>query len=80
MQRFLKRGEPAISVDAKEKENVGDVKNGGREWFPKGTPEEVRVYDFLIKSLGKAARYGVYDLLRNEGWVSVGITAYAPIS
>ena len=73
VQRFLKRGQPAVSVDAKKKENVGDFKNGGREWFPQGKPEEVRVYDFLIKSLGKAALYGVYDLLRNEGWVSVGI-------
>ena len=73
VQRFLKRGQPAVSVDAKKKENVGDFKNGGREWFPKGSPEEVRVYDFLIKSLGKAALYGVYDLLQNEGWVSVGI-------
>ena len=73
VQRFLKRGQPAISVDAKKKENVGDFKNGGREWFPKGEPEEVRVYDFLIKSLGKAALYGVYDLLQNQGWVSVGI-------
>ena len=73
MERFLKRGQPAVSVDAKKKENVGDFKNGGREWFPKGSPEEVRVYDFLIKSLGKAALYGVYDLLQNEGWVSVGI-------
>ena len=66
-------GQPAVSVDAKKKENVGDFKNGGREWFPKGTPEEVRVYDFLIKSLGKAALYGVYDLLQNQGWMSVGI-------
>ena len=73
VQRFLKRGQPAVSVDAKKKEKVGDFKNGGQEWFPKGTPEEVRVYDFLIKSLGKAALYGVYDLFRNEGWVSVGI-------
>jgi len=73
VQRFLKRGQPAISVDAKKKENVGDFKNGGQEWFPKGVPEEVRVYDFLIKSLGKAALYGVYDLFQNEGWLSVGI-------
>ena len=73
VQRFLKRGQPAVSVDAKKKENVGDFKNGGHEWSPKGAPEEVRVYDFLIKSLGKAALYGVYDLFRNEGWVSVGI-------
>jgi len=73
VQRFLKRGQPAISVDAKKKEKVGDFKNGGEEWLPKGEPEEVRVYDFLIKSLGKAAPYGVYDLLHNQGWVSIGI-------
>jgi hypothetical protein len=73
VRRFLKRDQPAVSVDAKKKENVGDFKNGGQEWFPKGEAEEVRVYDFLIKSLGKAALYGVYDLLQNQGWVSVGI-------
>ncbi len=73
VQRFMKRGQPAVSVDAKKKEKVGDFKNGGEEWFPKGAPEEVRVYDFLIKSLGKATPYGVYDLLQNRGWVSVGI-------
>jgi hypothetical protein len=73
VQRFLKRGQPAISVDAKKKEKVGDFKNGGQEWLPKGQPEEVRVYDFLIKSLGKVTPYGVYDLLHNQGWVSVGI-------
>jgi Rhodopirellula transposase DDE domain len=73
VQRFIKRGQPAISVDAKKKEKVGDFKNVGEEWFPKGKPEEVRVYDYLIKSLGKATPYGVYDLLQNQGWVSVGI-------
>jgi hypothetical protein len=73
VQRFRKRGQPVISVDAKKKEKVGDFKNGGEEWFPQGEPEEVRVYDFLIKSLGKATPYGVYDLLQNQGWVSVGI-------
>jgi hypothetical protein len=73
VQRFLKRGQPAVSVDAKKKEKVGDFKNGGQEWLPKGEPEEVRVYDFLIKSLGKVTPYGVYDLLHNQGWVSVGI-------
>ncbi len=73
VQRFLKRGQPAISVDAKKKEKVGDFKNGGQEWLPQGEPEEVRVYDFLIKSLGKVTPYGVYDLLHNQGWVSVGI-------
>lgn len=73
VQRFMKRGQPAVSVDAKKKEKVGDFKNGGQERFPKGSPEDVRVYDYLIKSLGKATPYGVYDLLDNEGWVSVGI-------
>ena len=73
VQRFLKRGQPAISVDTKKKELVGDFKNGGREWFPRGQPEEVRVHDFLIKTLGKAIPYGVYDMLYNQGWVSVGI-------
>lgn len=73
VQRFLHRGQPAISVDAKKKEKVGDFKNGGQEWFPKGAPEEVRMYDYLIQSLGKATPYGVYDLLQNQGWVSVGI-------
>jgi hypothetical protein len=69
----LKRGQPAISVDTKKKELVGDFKNGGREWRPQGKPEEVRVHDFLDKTLGKAIPYGVYDLGRNAGWVSVGV-------
>lgn len=73
VERFLQRGQPAVSVDAKKKEKVGDFKNGGQEWFPQGAPEEVRVYDYLIQSLGKATPYGVYDLLQNQGWVSVGI-------
>jgi transposase len=66
-------GEPVISVDCKKKERVGDFKNGGREWQPRGQPEPVRVHDFLDPALGKAIPYGVYDVLRNEGWVSVGI-------
>lgn len=65
-------GQPVISVDAKKKELVGDFKNGGREWQPKGEPEEVRVYDFKDPELGKATPYGVYDVTRNEGWVNVG--------
>jgi hypothetical protein len=73
VRRFLKRGQPAISVDTKKKELVGDFKNGGREWRPQGEPEEVRVHDFLDKTLGKAIPYGVYDMLNNQGWVSVGI-------
>jgi Rhodopirellula transposase DDE domain len=65
--------QPVISVDTKKKELVGDFKNGGREWRPQGSPEEVRVHDFLIKELGRAVPYGVYDLAANAGWVSVGI-------
>lgn len=67
------RGEPSVSVDTKKKEPVGDFKNAGREWRPKGEPEEVRVHDFVIPKQGKAIPYGVYDLSRNEGWVSLGI-------
>jgi hypothetical protein len=66
-------GQPAISVDTKKKELVGDFKNGGREWRPHGQPVPVRVHDFLDRELGKAIPYGVYDLANNEGWVSVGI-------
>jgi hypothetical protein len=70
----ISRQQPVISVDCKKKELVGDFKNGGREWHPKGEPEEVRVHDFKIKELGKAIPYGVYDLQRNAGWVSVGVS------
>lgn len=73
VKRFLKRQQPAISVDTKKKELVGDFKSGGREYRPKGYPKEVRVHDFVDKELGKAIPYGVYDLKNNEGWVSVGI-------
>ena len=66
-------GEPAISVDTKKKELVGDFKNGGRTWRPQGQPARVRVHDFLDPTLGKVIPYGVYDLANNQGWVSVGI-------
>jgi hypothetical protein len=69
----LSEHQPVISVDAKKKELVGDFKNTGREWRPKGDPEAVRVHDFLIKELGRAVPYGVYDLAANAGWVSVGM-------
>lgn len=69
---FQKRGQPVISVDTKKKELVGDFKNNGAEWQPKGQPEEVRVHDFEDKELGKVVPYGVYDLAKNEGWVTVG--------
>jgi hypothetical protein len=68
------RGQPVVSVDAKKKELVGDFKNNGKEWQPRGKPEEVRVYDFIDKApdKGRVTPYGVYDLTANEGWVSVG--------
>lgn len=68
-------GQPAISVDTKKKELVGPFKNGGRAWRPAKTPQRVRVHDFVIPGPagGKAIPYGVYDLHRDEGWVSVGI-------
>ena len=69
----LAERQPVISVDAKKKELVGDFKNAGREWRPRGEPEEVRVYDFLSNALGRAVPYGIYDLAANAGWVSVGI-------
>jgi Rhodopirellula transposase DDE domain len=69
----LKRGEPAISVDTKKKELIGRFKNIGREWRAKGNPEKVSVHDFPELGKTKAIPYGVYDLGRNVGWVSVGI-------
>jgi transposase len=67
------RGQPVISVDTKKKELVGQFKNGGREWQPKGEPEEVDVHDFPDPLMGKVIPYGVFDLSQNEGWVSMGI-------
>ena len=70
---FQKQNQPVVSVDTKKKELVGEFKNPGQEWQPKGEPEKVKVHDFPDKRLGKAIPYGVYDLASNEGWVSVGI-------
>ena len=72
-KRAIARREPVISVDTKKKELVGDFKNVGREWRPKGEPELVRVHDFKDKQLGKAIPYGIYDIASDQGWVSVGI-------
>jgi hypothetical protein len=69
---FLSTGEPVISVDTKKKELVGNYKGGGREWRPKRKPIEVKVHDFVDKTLGRAIPYGVFDLAANAGWVSVG--------
>ena len=72
-RRFQRRGQPVVSVDTKKKELLGDFKQSGREWRPQGCPEEVRTHDFRDKGLGIGIPYGVYDLTRNHGWVSVGI-------
>jgi hypothetical protein len=73
VEETIAAGNPALSVDTKKKELVGNFKNGGRELRPKGKPEEVRVHDFIDPKLGRANPYGVYDLANNEAWVSVGI-------
>jgi hypothetical protein len=69
---FHRKGQPVISVDTKKKELVGNFKNGGREWHRKGKPDQVLTHDFQDKELGKVVPHGVYDLFRNEGWVTVG--------
>ena len=74
-RRFLRAGLPVISVDAKKKELVGNFKNGGSDYRPKGDPHRVKVHDFEDKALGKVVPYGVYDVGANAGWVSLGITS-----
>jgi hypothetical protein len=71
VRQFQAAGQPVISVDTKKKELVGEFKNGGREWAPKGRPEKVNVHDFKGE-LGRAVPYGVYDMTANIGWVNVG--------
>ena len=73
VNRFQQRGQPVISVDTKKKELVGPYKNNGREWQRKGEPERVDIHDFPDPDFGKVIPYGVFDMSRNEGWVSVGI-------
>jgi hypothetical protein len=75
---FHARGAAVISVDTKKKELVGDFKNAGREWQPKGEPVPVRVHDFIDRALGKVIPYGVYDIARNVGWVNVGVDHDTP--
>src|SRR5262249_53087558 len=74
VQGFLATRQPVISVDAKKKENLGNFKNAGTEYHRAGKAPQVRVYDFLDKGRGKAIPYGVYDLAKDQGWVSVGIS------
>jgi len=71
----LAEGQPVVSVDTKKKELVGDFKNGGKELRPVGDPEEVKVHDFIDKDKGKVNPYGVFDIARNHGWVSLGVSA-----
>jgi hypothetical protein len=73
VKTFLTSKQPAISVDAKKKELVGDFNSSGREWRSTGNPEHVRVHDFVIPQLGRATPFGVYDLAHNVGWVNVGV-------
>lgn len=73
VKKFQGEGEPVISIDAKKKELIGNFKNNGKDWRPKGQPEETKVYDFPSDAEGKVTPYGVYDITNNKGWVSVGI-------
>jgi len=74
-KEFLSSGDPVISVDCKKKELIGEYKNNGQEWTPIGCPIEVNTYDFVDKTNGKAAPYGVYDIGNHRGWVSVGVSS-----
>jgi hypothetical protein len=69
---FQQRRQPVISVDAKKKESVGNFKNSGREWRPRGKPRPVHLHDFVDEELGKVTPYGVYDVAGTRGWVNVG--------
>ena len=79
-RRFKPKNLPAILADTKKKERIGRFKNGGRAWHKQGAPEEVRGQDFADKELGKVVPYGVYDITRNTGWVSVGCPTTRPSS
>lgn len=72
---FIRDKQPVISVDTKKKELIGDFKNNGQEYAPKGSPKEVNTYDFLSEAFYRAVPYGIYDIERNEGWVNVGISS-----
>jgi hypothetical protein len=72
VKRYQQAGQPVISVDTKKKELIGQYYKAGQEWSPQGKPDQVKVHDFIDKSLGKAIPYGVYDLTQDTGWVSVG--------
>lgn len=73
-KKFQKKKYPVISVDTKKKENIGNFKNNGKEYHKKGKPTKVNIYDFIDEKLGKVSPYGVYDVIKNIGWVNVGIS------
>jgi len=75
VKAFIRAGQPVISIDTKKKELIGNFKNNGQEYSPKATPTEVNAYDFMSEALCKAVPYGIYDIVRNEGWVNVGISS-----
>jgi hypothetical protein len=79
VKAFQERGQPVISVDTKKKELVGEFKNGGREWQPKGAPVLALSHDFPDTAEGKAIPYGVYDVGTNSAWVSVGVDHDTPV-
>jgi hypothetical protein len=75
VKTFIRAQQPVISVDTKKKELIGNFKNNGQEYAPKEMPTEVNVYDFMSEALCRAVPYGIYDIVRNEGWVNVGISS-----
>jgi transposase len=74
-KKFIRENQPVLSIDTKKKELIGNFKNAGQEYAPKGKPEEVNAHDFRSDALFKAVPYGIYDIVKNEGWVSVGISS-----
>lgn len=75
VKSFIRAQQPVISVDTKKKELIGNFKNNGQEYAPKETPIEVNAYDFMSEALCKAVPYGIYDIVRNEGWINIGISS-----
>lgn len=74
-EQFKTASQPVISIDTKKKELIGNFKNNGREYAPQGKPENVNIYDFEANAILKAVPYGIYDIVRNEGWVNVGMSS-----
>ena len=77
-EQFLEAGNPVISIDTKKKENIGNFKNNGSEYRPKGEPRRVLDHDFPLPELGKVAPYGVYVLNNNTGFINLGISHDTP--